>query len=743
MYMFLCKLAKQCFYFLSIFVYILYQMKKFVAILFFTFIHNLFFAQQLTKFVDPFLGTGGHGHVYPGATVPFGMVQLSPDNGVEGWDWCAGYNYSSNTIAGFSHTHLSGTGIGDWCDISVMPLNNDDSVKIDKAKFAFNHKNETAKPGYYQVKLDNGINCELTTTDRVGYHRYNFPTNEGYIQFDMGFTINWDKTTDAMLQLYEEDIVVGYRYSTGWAKGQKVYFAAKLNTPIHDYIVVNDTFKNGTIAYGKKLKGLIKFESVKPIEMQVAISSVSVEQALQELNTNGNKKFNQVVQNANTSWEQELQKIKINTNDKAFATKFYTALYRTCLAPVIHSDADGSYQTHDNKIKNCGAGKNKYTIFSQWDVFRALSPLFTITQPKRLPDMINSMLQLYDDNGLLPVWDISTWEANTMTGYHSVPIIADAMLKEIKGFDYKKAYEAMLKSANQNQRGTQDFIKYGYVPQSKHGWSVTITLEYAFDDWCIAQVAKKLGKTNDYTTFMKRAMSYKNLFDASTGFMRSKDTVGAFIQPFDPLLSEHGFDGQYIEGTAWQHSFFVPQDVEGLAKLFGGKEKLVIKLDSLFTAPSILHGDNTSIDVTGLIGQYAHGNEPSHHIIYMYSALGQPAKAAHWIKVVTDSMYKTGPEGLVGNDDCGQMSAWYIWTALGMYPMNPVSGEYVFGNPLINNATIQLPNNKKLNVTVKRNNNYKDEGISTITLNGKVINNYKILHTEIQKGGNLQYTLHH
>ncbi len=718
-------------------------MRKFIFIVILILSSTIFFAQQLTKFVDPFLGTGGHGHVYPGATIPFGMVQLSPDNGVEGWDWCAGYNYSSNTIAGFSHTHLSGTGIGDWCDISVMPLNNDDSVKIDKAKFGFNHKNETAKPGYYSVVLNNGIKCAFTSTARIGYHKYNFPTNEGFIQFDMGFAINWDKTTDGMLEMLDENTIVGYRYSTGWAKGQKVYFAAKLNTTIDDFVVYNDTLKNSTKAYGKKLKGIIKFESIKPIEIQVAISSVSVAQALQELKLNGNKKFNDVMQQANTLWETELQKIKINTNDKAFATKFYTALYRTCLAPVIHSDANGSYQTHDNKNKIFAKGKNKYTIFSQWDVFRALNPLFTITQTKRLPDMINSMLQLYEDNGLLPVWDISTWEANTMTGYHSVPIIADAMLKNIKGFDYKKAYEAMLKSANQNQRGTQDFIKYGYVPQSKHGWSVTITLEYAFDDWCIAQVAKKLGKTKDYNTFMKRAMSYKNLFDKATGFMRSKDTLGNFIEPFDPLLSEHGFDGQYIEGTAWQHSFFVPHDVQGLAKLYGGKQKLIEKLDSLFTAPSILHGDNTSIDVTGLIGQYAHGNEPSHHIIYMYSALGYPNKAANWIKVVSDSMYKTGPNGLVGNDDCGQMSAWYIWSALGMYPLNPASGAYVFGYPLINNAHIQLPNGKQLKFIVKRNNNYEEEGIFTITLNGKLINDHKILHNEMLKGGNLVYTLHH
>ncbi len=705
---------------------------------------TIFFAKssfaQLTNYVDPFLGTGGHGHVYPGATVPFGMVQLSPDNGVEGWDWCAGYHYSSNTIAGFSHTHLSGTGIGDWCDISVMPLLNKDSVTIDKAKFGFKHSNEMAKPGYYKVKLDNGIVCEMAATERVGYHRYSFPENEGFLQFDLGFAINWDKTTAAMVELDEDNYIVGYRYSTGWAKGQKVYFAAKLNTKIDDYEVYNYEERKYSQAKGNKLKAVFKFEASKTIELRVAISSVSIEQAIKELNKNGYKKFDAVVNEAQIKWESELSKIKIEAEDYATNQKFYTALYRTCLAPVQHSDADGSYQTHDNKKKKFTTGKNKYTIFSQWDVFRALSPLFTITQQERLPDMINSMLQLYDDNGLLPVWDISTWEANTMTGYHSVPIIADAMLKNIKGFDYNKAYKAMCASANQNQRGTQDYIKYGYVPQSKHGWSVTMTLEYAFDDWCIAQVAKKLGKQKDYNYYSKRAASYKQLFDKSTGFMRAKDTAGNFIEPFDPLLSEHGFDGQYIEGTAWQHSFFVPHQVSELAKLYGGNQKLIRKLDELFSASSELHGDNTSVDVSGLIGQYAHGNEPSHHIIYMYTALGAPNKAAQWIRTISDSMYKTGPDGLVGNDDCGQMSAWYIWSCLGMYPMNPASGEYVFGVPLINSATINLPNKKQLQIEVKESGK-KGIGLKKVELNGVSIPIKFITHNQLMQGGKLVYYL--
>jgi predicted alpha-1,2-mannosidase len=708
---------------------------------FFTVIGAHVNAQQLTKYVDPFLGTGGHGHVYPGATVPFGMVQLSPDNGVEGWDWCSGYHYSSKTIAGFSHTHLSGTGIGDWCDISVMPLLNTDSIEVDKALFPFSHKNEKASPGYYSVKLDNGILCELTATERVGIHRYTFPTKEGLLQFDMGFAINWDKTTDGMLSFRSNKLLVGYRYSTGWAKGQKIYFAARINRNAKMLGIYNDTAncKNGK-GYGKKVKGTYIFDSSTPLELKVAMSSVSVENAIKELKSSEGINFNEAKKIAEAKWEKELSKIKININNKETATKFYTALYRTCLAPVIHSDADGRYQTHDNKNLKFTKGKNKYTVFSQWDVFRALNPLFTLTQKERLPDIINSMLQLYEDNGLLPVWDLSTWEANTMTGYHSIPIIADAILKNIKGFDYNKAYEAMRKSAFQNQRGTPEYIKYGYLPQDKHGWSVTITLEYAFDDWCIAQVAKKLNKTADYNLFMNRAASYKNLFDKQTGFMRAKNSEGNFVEPFDPLLSEHGFDGQYVEGTAWQHSFFVPHDVDGFAQLYGGKQALIKKLDELFDAPSVLHGENASVDVSGLIGQYAHGNEPSHHIIYMYTALGQPEKAAQKIKLVTDSLYKLGPDGLSGNDDCGQMSAWLIWTMLGMYPMNPASGEYVFGYPLINEAIINLPNKKTLSISVnKSKRNEKAAQIYKVEFNGKQIPITTIKHETVLQGGKLTF----
>ena len=696
-------------------------------------------AQKLTKHVDPFLGTGGHGHTYPGATVPFGMVQLSPDNGTDGWDWSSGYHYSSDSIAGFSHTHLSGTGIGDWCDISVLPLTDTSQIRQEKTKISFSHTNEKASPGFYSVALNNGVLAKLTATERCGFHEYQFSGEKAFLQFDMGFKINWDNSTAAMLQLLDDSTLVGYRHSTGWAKNQRVYFAARFSSPVIGTTFLNSLKNSIGQDTGRLAKAILQFNiNKKSLLVKVGISSVSTENALKAINEIGNDSFGQIAKKAEALWEKELQKIKIKTSNEADNIRFYTALYRTCLAPVIHSDADGTYRNHQNKIIKKTKGQ-QYTIFSLWDTFRALHPLFTITQPGRLADMMNSMLQLKRDNGLLPVWDISTWEANTMTGYHAIPVLADAILKDVKGFDVNEAYEAMLLSANQKQRGTQDYIRFGYLPQDKEGWSVTVTLEYAYDDWCIAQVAKKLGKTEDHDRFMKRSLSYKNLFDKSTGFMRAKDSTGKFIEPFDPLLSEHGFDGQYVEGTAWQHSFFVPHDVNGLANLYGGKEKLIKKLDDLFNAPSILHGENASADVSGLIGQYAHGNEPSHHIIYMYTALGQPQKAAEKIKLVTDSLYKLGPDGLSGNDDCGQMSAWLVWSMMGMYPLNPASGEYVFGYPLLKEAVLQLPNKKSLLIKV---NKIKKQGeaarIYKISFNGKTIPVLSISHKELLKGGILE-----
>ena len=698
-------------------------------------------AQSFTKWVDPFLGTGGHGHTYPGAARPFGMVQLSPDNGIEGWDWSSGYHYSSDSIAGFSHTHLNGTGIGDWCDISFQPLADTLNNSQRFIKHAFRHANEKASPGYYRVKLNNGIVCELTATKRCGFHHYEYTNSEKWMRIDLDFHINWDKTTDAFIQILDDSTVVGYRFSTGWAKNQRVYFAARFNQPIVQHTIIGTTNSSDRSGKGTSLKLLVKFGgAATTLSVQTGISSVSYEKALLALNEIGNRNFSDIVHEAESDWEKELSKIKIDTRDAAMATRFYTALYRTCLSPNLYSDADSYYRNQDNRVLKMPGSYPRYTIFSLWDTFRALNPLYTIIQPEKVTEFANSLMQFYYDNGLLPVWDISTWEANTMTGYHAIPVMADAILKGISGIDSEQAYVAMKKSAFQQQRGTPDYIKYGYLPQDKHGWSVTITLEYAFDDWCIAQVARRLGKMDDYNTFMKRSKSYQQLFDSGTGFMRAKNSKGLFTEPFDPLLSEHGFEGQYIEGTAWQHSFFVPHDIEGFAVLLGGKDNLVKKLNSLFSASSELHGENTSADVTGLIGQYAHGNEPSHHIIYMYSALGRRDLAAKWISVVADSMYKNGPNGLTGNDDCGQMSAWYLFSSLGFYPMNPASGEYVIGFPLLDTATIELSQGKKIHIRIKGKRK-PGSFVKKVYWNGHVINQYFIKHADLMQGGELVYEL--
>jgi predicted alpha-1,2-mannosidase len=697
-------------------------------------------AQNLTKYVNPFIGTGGHGHTYPGATVPFGMVQLSPDNGTEGWDWCSGYNYSDSVIQGFSHTHLSGTGIGDWCDISVMPLTENQEAMLEKVRVKFSHENEKASPGYYQVKLNSGINVELTTTERVGFHRYTYDDNsrDKYVQFDLGFAINWDKATENFAVLINDSTIAGYRFSTGWAKNQRVYFSASFNQKIKEYNFVGDTTGSTTKsgARGKLVKALLRFEkSDKPLQMKVAIST-------NQKGTYENQKeiigwnFEKVRRDALNKWEIELAKIKVQSNDKNVLDIFYTAIYHTMLSPNVHSDINNVTK---NQLGNTVSGK-RYTIFSLWDTFRALHPLFSVTQQSRNVEFINSMLSFCDENGKLPVWDISGWEANTMTGYHAIPVITDAILKNTKGFNYEKAYDAMQKSAYQQIRGTPEFIQYGYLPQDKHGWSATITLEYAFDDWCIAQVAKKLGKQKDNNMFMKRAASYKNIFDKETGFMRAKNSDGKFVSPFDPYYSEHGFDGNYIEGTAWQHTFFVPHDIKGYANLFNKKNGLEEKLDSLFAVTSKMNGENVSVDVSGLIGQYAHGNEPSHHIAYMYNYLGAAHKTQEKVRMIIDSMYKNRVDGLAGNDDCGQMSAWYIWSALGMYPVNPANGEYVFGSPVIDKGTITLPNGKIFSIVVK-NNSKENKYINEVKLNGKVFPQLFITHQDIMKGGTLEITM--
>lgn len=705
--------------------------------------------KKLIDYVDPFIGTGGHGHTFPGAVVPFGMVQLSPDNGRSDWDWCSGYHFSENHIAGFSHTHLSGTGIGDWLDISVMPLLyplRDESADI---KATFNHDNEKASPGYYSVQLDNQIKAELTATERVGYHRYHFPNqSEPVIRLDLAFRQNWDSPTETYIKVIDDSTVVGYRYSTGWAKVQRVYFAMRTSKPFKEAILAGHGVQSAQIKAakteekGKGVSAQLLFDGQqKLVDMKVALSSTNYDKALLALNEITDWNFEHVRKSAEEKWEHELQKVQVSSSDEKLKRVFYTALYHTCIAPALFSDADGVYKNAQGDSLKMSTGDQRYTVYSLWDTFRALNPLFTVTQPEKYTGMINSMLAFYDENGLLPVWDLSTWETNTMTGYHAIPVVADAVLKNLPGIDAEKAYKAMLASAYQEGRGVPEYIKHGYMPQDKMGHSASVTLEYGYDDWCIAQVAKKLGKEEDYQKFSKRAQAYQHIFDKETGFMRAKNSDGKFVLPFDPYLSEHDeIKAQYVEGNAWQHSFFVPHDVRGLAKLYGSNEKLSIKLDSLFSVSSKLTGGNTSPDVSGLIGQYAHGNEPSHHIAYMYSFIGQPWKTQERVRQIVDSMYHDQPDGYAGNEDCGQMSAWAVWSIAGLYPANPASSEYIIGSPAADEVVFRPGAGKELRFKAI-NNSKRNIYIQEVKFNGKKYDKTYFTHGDIIKGGEIEFIM--
>jgi len=702
--------------------------------------------RNLTQFVNPFMGTNGHGHVYPGATVPFGMVQLSPDNGRGGWDWCSGYNYSDSLIAGFSHTHLSGTGIGDLCDISFMPTalpKNFDESKLSQQKFQtkFSHKNEKAEPGFYTVTLDNKVKVELTAALRSGIQRYTFPKNsDAYVQLDLGFAINWDSPVETYIKIESPTRIVGYRLSKGWAEDQRVYFVSEFSKPFLLHWLGNDTTlpQGGTEFKSKKVKAVFKFD-FNQVLIRTAISSVSIENAKANLAADkADQSFETIRTAALKQWNKELNKIQVKSKDKNLLVTFYTSFYRTMLAPVIFSDADGGYKSPD-KNAHKAEGYTKYSIFSLWDTFRAAHPLYTIAQPERISDMINSMLAHYREYGLLPVWELDGNETNCMIGYHAIPVIADAILKGFKGFDVNEAFTAMKLSAMQDQFGLKEYRELGYVPADKVNESVSRTLEYAYDDWCIAQVAKHMSAEQDYKYYSARSEYYRNLFDPTTGFMRGKLNDGKWRTPFNPKRSDHNTH-DYTEGNAWQYSWFVPQNVQGLINLHGGKEKFSLKLDSLFTIDSKVEGDNASPDISGLIGQYAHGNEPSHHTAYMFNFTGEAWKTQKLVNQITRTLYNHTPDGLCGNEDCGQMSAWYVFSALGFYPFNPADQNYVIGSPLFDEAIINLPNGKKFVVTAQ-NVSAKNIYLKSASLNGKDLTRSYITHEELTQGGKLTFTM--
>lgn len=702
--------------------------------------------EKLTQYVDPLIGTGGHGHTFPGAVVPFGMVQLSPDNGRGDWDWVSGYHYSSDYIAAFSHMHLSGTGIGDWLDIAVMPMLAPVEKNVVDTRSFYDHKNEKAAAGLYQVTLDNGISAKLTTTERVGYHQYSFPEDveKPTVRLDLHHAFNWDRPIRTKLKIINDSTIVGERISKGWAAHQRVFFAMRLSRAFENALLNGEVATDKEIGSGEDERGVnaqFIFDSKEPVELKVALSTVNTEKALEALKEIPDWNFDRVAEEADKAWEKELEKIRIETDNEKYKRVFYSALYHTAIAPTLYSDADGEYGNYKDEIKKAPEGEQKYTLFSLWDTFRAQNPLLTITQPEKYTSILNSMLSFYDEYGLLPVWGLSTNETNTMTGYHAVPVLADAILKDIPGVDQERAFEAMLKSAYQDIREVPSYIEYGYVPQDVNGGSVTKTLEYAFDDYSIAMAAKKLGKKKEYEEFMKRAKNYKNHFDPETGFMRAKLMNGKFVEPFDPFYSEHDFDkSQYIEGNAWQHSFFVPHDVRGLAKLFPEEDGLSKMLDELFVAPSIMRGENISPDASGFIGQYAHGNEPSHQIAYMYAFIGEHWKTQQRVRQIIDTFYDDAPDGYAGNEDAGQISAWGVWSMIGMYPENPVGGEYVLGSPSVDKAVVTMPNGKKFTIKVK-NNSQKNVYVQSVKLNGKSYDKVYIMHDDMLKGGELEFTM--
>jgi predicted alpha-1,2-mannosidase len=700
---------------------------------------NLFVSAQApdyTKYADPIVGTGDHGHTFPGAVLPFGMIQVSPDTRLKGWDGCSGYHYSDTRIYGFSHTHLSGTGCSDYGDVLLVPTTGKPQFSNKQYSSPFSHSNEKASPGYYSVVLDKPhVKVELTATKRTGLHKYTFPkSSQSNIILDL---THRDRVKEGEINITGNNEISGFRLSSAWANNQYIYFVIQFSKPfvksgIAKADVVRDGAKHDT---GSFLKAYVSFETSEGevIYAKVGISAVSVEGARKNLEAEQpGWDFDKLVADAKAAWNKELGKIEVESKDNTVMRTFYSALYHSMIHPSLYTDVDGQYRGRDLKV-HTAKGFDCYTVFSLWDTYRAEHPLLTLIDRKRTLDFINTFLAQYEQGGLLPVWELSACETNCMIGYHCVPVIVEAYMKGITDFDANKALEAMKKSAMEDRNGLSDYKKFGYVKFLDAGESVSRTLEYSYDDWCIAMFAKKLGKTDDYNYFIKRAQNYKNLFDPSTGFMRPKQE--GFLSPFDPFEVTHN----YTEANAWQYSFYTPQDMNGEIKLLGSKEKLALMLDSLFTAPVKLHGHKQS-DISGMIGQYAHGNEPSHHLLYEYDYAGQPWKAQSMARRVMNELYHDQPAGLSGNEDCGQMSAWYVLSALGFYELCPGQSQYAIGSPVVDKAVIHFENGKSF--TIKANGNEKaNVYINSAKLNGNTYNNCFITFDDIANGGTLELNM--
>ena len=700
-----------------------------------------------TEYVNPFIGTDFTGNTYPGAQVPFGMVQLSPDNGLPGWDRISGYFYPDSTIAGFSHTHLSGTGAGDLYDISFMPVTlpyKEADVPLGIHSL-FSHDEETASAGYYQVRLkDYDINVELTATERCGIQRYTFPEADAAIFLNLRKAMNWDFTNDTRIEVVDSVTIQGYRFSDGWARDQHIYFRTRFSKPFAS--VQLDTA--AVIKDGKRIgsSAIARFDfhtsAGEQILVTTAISGVSMEGAARNLAAEAPADdFDKYLAVTRKNWNEQLSKVEIKSNDIDEKVKFYTALYHSMLAPTIYSDMDGAYYGPDKQVHQADGWTN-YSTFSLWDTYRAAHPLYTYIEPQRVNDMVKSFLAFSEQNGRLPVWNFYGSETDMMIGYHAVPVIVDAYLKGIGDFDPKKALAACVATANIDEyRGIGLYKKYGYVPYdvtdhyNSENWSLSKTLEYAYDDYCIARMAEKLGEKQIADEFYKRSRNYKNVYNSQTTFMQPRNNKGSFIEDFSP----DDYTPHICESNGWQYFWSVQQDVDGLISLVGGKERFAQKLDSMFTYnPSA--DEDLPIFSTGMIGQYAHGNEPSHHVIYLFNAIGQPWKTQKYAAEVMHELYKNTPAGLCGNEDCGQMSAWYMFNAMGFYPVDPVSGKYEIGTPLYPEMKMHLANGKTFTIlapAVSKENIY----IQSVKLDGKPYDKSYITHEQIMNGSIFEFEM--
>lgn len=707
-------------------------------------------AGEITKYVNPFIGTGAidgglSGNNYPGATSPFGMIQLSPDTSeAPNWGDASGYDYNRNTIFGFSHTRLSGTGASDLIDITLMPTSSG------RTSSAFTHDEEKARPGYYQVMLkDEGINAELTTTQRNGIHRYQYPAGkDAEIILDMDHSADkgsWGRRIiNSQIRILNDHAVEGYRIITGWAKLRKIYFYMEFSSPILTSTLRDGgrVHENTAVINGTNLHGCFRFGQLngKPLTCKVALSSVSMENARQNMEQEApHWDFDRYVAAADADWEKQLGKIEVKGTEVQKEI-FYTALYHTMIQPNTMSDVNGEYMAADYTTRKVANNETHYTTFSLWDTFRASHSLYTLLEPERVTDFVKSMIRQYEYYGYLPIWQLWGQDNYCMIGNHSIPVITDAILKGIPGIDMEKAYEAVYNSSVTSHPNSpfEVWEKYGFMPENIQTQSVSITLEQAFDDWCVAQLAAKLNKDTDYQRFHKRSEYYRNLFHPKTKFFQSKNDKGEWIEPFDPY--QYGGNGghPFTEGNAWQYFWYVPHNIQALMELTGGTKAFEQKLDTFFT--STYKSEQMNHNASGFVGQYAHGNEPSHHVAYLYNFAGQPWKTQKYVSHILNTLYNNTSSGYAGNDDCGQMSAWYVFSAMGFYPVNPADGRYIIGSPLLDECTLKLAGNKEFRIRTIRK-SPEDIYIQSVTLNGKKHKDFFITHQDIMNGGTMVFKM--